>query len=89
VNTAILKTFENTEEDIKIGQSGDTNNIGHKRLRKKNKSTTLYVPDTTIHKQTQITQSLSELVVLATILTIFQDRTSPNNTSTQYVLEIQ
>ena len=34
VNTVILKTFENTEEAIKIGQSGETSNIGHKRLRK-------------------------------------------------------
>ena len=77
VNTAILKTFENTEEAIKIGQSGETSNIGHNTCR------------TPLFTNKHITQSLSELVVLATILAIFQDRTSPNNTSTQFVLEIQ
>ena len=50
-------TSENTEGEIRNGQSRETGNIGYTRRKKqKNKNTTTqYVLDTTIRKQTQTT----------------------------------
>jgi hypothetical protein len=49
------KTFKNTEEAIKNGQSREIGNIGytkHKTKTIKTKTTMHYVLDTTIHKHT-------------------------------------
>ena len=51
--------LENTESEIKKRQSRQTGNIRYTRRRKEetqNKNTTQYALDTTIRKQTQITQ---------------------------------
>ena len=49
-------TSENTEGEIRNGQSRETGNIGYTRRKKKTqKTTTQYVLDTTIRKQIQIT----------------------------------
>ena len=51
--------LENTESEIKKRQSRQTGNIRYIRRRKEetqNKNTTQYALDTTIRKQTQITQ---------------------------------
>jgi hypothetical protein len=51
--------LENTEGEIKKRQSRQTGNIRYTRRRKEekqNKNTTQYALDTTIRKQTQITQ---------------------------------
>ena len=49
-------TSENTEGEIRNGQSRETGNIGYTRRKKKQqKTTTQYVLDTTIRKQTQTT----------------------------------
>ena len=47
--------LENTDGSIENRQSSDTGNIGYKS-RNKNKAKTQYVLDTTIRKQTQVTE---------------------------------
>ena len=48
--------LENTESEIKKRQSRQTGNIRRRKEEKQNKNTTQYALDTTIRKQTQITQ---------------------------------
>jgi hypothetical protein len=47
-----IKSLENTEGTIKNGKCRETCNTGHTRQRNKNKQTTQYVLDTTMHHQT-------------------------------------
>ena len=55
-NFAIVQyTLANTEVAIKIGQSRETDNIGHTRRWKTKQSLTHYLLDTTMRKQAQIT----------------------------------